>query len=686
MVQVQRLDPKTLLLPAVMALLVACIPLGRMHAQENPARLDSVLPLLDATKKDTVQLTLLIWVAESWTTSPVAMPYLRRLDSLSNELLRDPEPRVRKKALHARGAFHFFIGYHAKFERNIPLALSSFHRAVRDFGAGGHLHAVGESQDALGITLRVVGSLEKAEDAFREELRIAKDIGDDKLMDQALVHLAGVMADRGDLALAEAHLDACASGTPEDSSAVLNARARIMLLRKRPDEAEKLLVKSLSIAKRSDNPWDQLPVLAPLARILLQQDRPKDGIAYALQCANLAKEMGDPAAQCACIVLVGMGERQRGDAARAEVLLKDGLALAERNRNVGVARELGDEGSMLFAAAQLKELYKAQGRTADALAMTDRWALLKDSVEHMNGRDEVRLIEFHGEQLRDSLVHASALSQAAVQGERNVADERNRRNMVLCGAIVLGLAIIALWSRLRLVRRTRDAIVEAQEKLVSAEKQREAAQVRTRIARDVHDQLGSDLTKLSMLGTEMKASVRDDPSALAALAHDIDRLASEAGRSLSDIVWAVDPQHDSMVGLMDRARQFCERMLGNSGIAHTIECVVEGRDHPIDPATKRDLYLILRETLNNAIKYAQATSIDVRFNSREDRVRLQVTDNGKGFNMMHAMRNGNGLRNVKERAERLGAELVIASEPGGGTLVRLDAKVTMTTLLPRAVH
>jgi signal transduction histidine kinase len=208
---------------------------------------------------------------------------------------------------------------------------------------------------------------------------------------------------------------------------------------------------------------------------------------------------------------------------------------------------------------------------------------------------------------------------------------------------------------------------------VESERAREASEVRTRIARDVHDQLGSELTKLSMLGSEVQASLKDDPASVPQLVADIDRIANEAGRSLSDIVWAVDPEHDSLTGLVDRSQQFAERMLAQSGIGHHVHCVVEGRDRPIDPARKRDIYLFLREALNNAIKYAQASNIDVDLVAQEGRVRLQVKDDGVGFNVARALLSGNGLRNLKERADRLGGELDIASEPGGGTLIRLQA-------------
>ncbi|MBV6404612.1 MAG: hypothetical protein IT228_00565 [Flavobacteriales bacterium] len=648
---------------------------GVLRAQENPARLDSIIPLLDPAKKDTLQLTMLIRACESWSTSPKAFPFLHRLDTLSAELLLHPATRVRERARHARGAFHYFTGYHAKFERNIPRALASFQQAITDLQEGGHEHAVGECLDALGLVYGLAGAEDHAERAYRDELRIARSIGHKGLRIQALTHLAGIHAARKEYDIAWACLDSCANGSAGDSAMVLVERARIRQLQGSADDAEALLLRSLDVAGRADNAWDSLPALAPLTRLYYERDMPADGLRTARTCALLAARMGDQTAECGCINLIGDGLSRSGDHRAAEQWYRRGLALAEDIGNVGVARELGDEGSMLYALNGLRAALKAQGRAAEALEVSDRWSVLKDSVEHMNGREALLFLRFREEELRDSLEHVSSARTMALEHAHQLESERTRRYIII-GACVLAFALaIALWSRFRITRKANAAILAAQDKVVATEKQREAEQVRSRIARDVHDQLGGDLTKLSMLGSEVNASLKDDPGAVPGLVADIDRIASEAGRSLSDIVWAVEPAHDKLTDLMDRSRQFCERMLSTSGATYTVDCIVEGRDRPLDPATKRDLYLILREAVNNTVKYAQAHCIHVRFVAREQRIRLEVKDDGIGFNTANALRKARGLRNLKERAERLGGELVIASEPGAGTLVRLEVEL-----------
>lgn len=371
-VQVKMCNIHATIVVTVLAMVAACST-GGASAQENPQRLGSVLRQLDPSVADTTQLALLISACESWSTSNNAFPYMQRLDSLSNKLLSDSDPAIHERAVHARGAFHFFTGYHAKFARNFPLALRSFHSAINEFASIGAQGALAETYDALGILFRAVGDHGQAFTAFREERRIATALQRPHINTQALVHLAACTADRGDFRTAGLFLDSCSAGGPADSSSVLNERARIAMLQGDKVATIKLLHESLDRARRSTNPWDQLPALAPLARAHYAMDEDADGLLTALECERVGKEIGDQTALCTCMVLVGEGEHRAGGTEKAEHTWLDALQLAREMGNTGSARELGDEGSVLHITALLGKLYRGQGRVSDALSMSDEW-------------------------------------------------------------------------------------------------------------------------------------------------------------------------------------------------------------------------------------------------------------------------------------------------------------------------
>lgn len=655
----------------VLLLVLLALHVTAAFSQEDPARLDSILPLLDPSVKDTNQLDMLIMVAESWATSKRAFPYLERLDTLSRTLLKDPDPDVRRRARHARGAFNFFTGYHAKFARNIPLALTSFHAALNDFSVYNEQHAMGECHDALGVMLRAAGEPDLAGNAFRSELTLGRAIQHSKLQVQALVHLAATAMDLEEFAAATAFLDSCNADTPEDSSMVLNERARLLVLRKEPDQAIATLEQSLGIARRADNPWDQLPVLAPLARTLFAIGSFKQSGGVAKACIKVAIEVGDETAQCICLVLAGKAAWAAGDLHNAERSFVRALDLAEENDNIGISREMGDEGSMVSAAHELKNLYTKQGRTTDALVMTELWALLKDSVQHMSGQEELIALQFKQQLVLDSITHEAEKQHTELVHEQRITKERELRYALLISGAFLLVIVLAVWSRMRSMAKTNAIILAAQQELVESERQREAEIVRTGIASDLHDELGSELTKITLHGSEAVRTLRNDPDIASEHLERMKGLSRSIGNSLNDIVWAVDPEHDTLHGLIDHAREFANRMTEDTGIELVLNMDHTESDRPIDPATKRDLFLVLKEALNNALKHAEATRIELSIIGTKKELTLYIQDNGKGRNGQVKDRVGNGTANMERRARRLGAILTVHSSPSAGTKVQL---------------
>lgn len=448
---------------------------------------------------------------------------------------------------------------------------------------------------------------------------------------------------------------------------MLVERARITELMGDSERAIQLLLTALHYAVRSVNPWDQLPVLAPLARLYYDQGLYPEGLSAARECVRVSHAMGDQTAHCTCVALLGQGELANGTPDEAEKQWLNGLHLAQEIGNIGAARELGDEGSVVHISDLLKKLYNAQGRTKEALDMAELWIMANDSVQRMAGQDVILKAEFLHEFLKDSLDHMNELQTSTKEHYQTLTAERWHRNIILViGLAVFGIAVV-LWGRARLLSKSNAAILLAQEKLVHSEKQREAWEVRTRIARDVHDQLGSDLTKLALLSGEAKAMAKQDPGSIPLVADTMERLAGEANRSLGDIVWAIDPHHDSLAGLTERVRAHCEHMLSGSRTPHVIDCSHTGNDRTLDPATKRDIYLIVRESLNNAVKHARSSHITIVFHTDMKRVNFVLQDNGIGFDTNST--GGHGLMNLKERAQRIGGELNVESK--NGTTIRL---------------
>ena len=253
-----------------------------------------------------------------------------------------------------------------------------------------------------------------------------------------------------------------------------------------------------------------------------------------------------------------------------------------------------------------------------------------------------------------------------------MARERSIRNIIFAlGVLALAVAV-ALRQRARVLRRTNAAIMEAQAKLVESERQREALEVRTNIARDIHDDLGSGLTKIALLGSEARQRVQEHSEELRSTLERIIGHSREVNAALSDIVWSVDPAHDTSEELVHHARNVAQRLLEGSGVAHELRFDHIDPAHPVAPGTKHHVVMVMKEAINNALKYAEAKHINVHLEAGAHRVKLVVADDGRGFDPEVSARMGNGLRNMQARAESVGAVLNVESAPGKGCMVRLE--------------
>ena len=256
------------------------------------------------------------------------------------------------------------------------------------------------------------------------------------------------------------------------------------------------------------------------------------------------------------------------------------------------------------------------------------------------------------------------------------------RMLVLVCALfgVLGLALF--WIRLlhhRVQQRTtqleKEVFVRKQ-----AEQQRSLAQERARIARDLHDDLGSSLTEISMLATAGPGS--ELPPREAA-----ERMEAIAGRSrilvnvLDEIVWAIDPERDTLASVIRYLASYAEEYLRGLKIACRVQISNLVPDSVISGEVRHDLFLTVKEALNNAVRHGAASEIGFQVQVQDGQLWISITDNGTGFDTK-ARTNGRGLMNLKDRIERLHGRCELESSPGTGTTVRIQLPLNMPDSAP----
>jgi signal transduction histidine kinase len=240
----------------------------------------------------------------------------------------------------------------------------------------------------------------------------------------------------------------------------------------------------------------------------------------------------------------------------------------------------------------------------------------------------------------------------------------------LVGAgIVMGVALTVRKLATRKYRR----------KLARLEQQHAIERDRARIAKDIHDDIGAGLTQITLLGE----LARREPEQAAT---HLDRISGSARRltlAMDEIVWAVDPQHDTFTGLMDYISAYAEDFLRTAGIPCRMDFPNELPTMRVEAEVRYNLFLALKETLNNIVKHAQANEVWLRLRLEPTSFSLIIEDNGRGLSALRASQastageritSGSGLTNLEKRLAAVGGRCAVTSRTGEGTRVELTLR------------
>jgi ligand-binding sensor domain-containing protein len=205
--------------------------------------------------------------------------------------------------------------------------------------------------------------------------------------------------------------------------------------------------------------------------------------------------------------------------------------------------------------------------------------------------------------------------------------------------------------------------------------------VRTRIATDLHDEIGSSLSQISVLS---QLAERDPAGESQRALSRIRELARGVVESMGETVWAISPREDNLQDLVGRMRRFGLELFADGVPSIRLELPVGEPDERVDADVRRTLYIVFKEALHNGRKHAGAKEVAVSLRRDRGGFELRVADDGRGFDPSSRAR-GHGLDGMRRRAEAIGGSLDVRSVAGGGSEVVLRAPARKTNLFRRIV-
>ena len=201
----------------------------------------------------------------------------------------------------------------------------------------------------------------------------------------------------------------------------------------------------------------------------------------------------------------------------------------------------------------------------------------------------------------------------------------------------------------------------------------ELERTRGRIAMDLHDDIGSSLTRISVMTEVAGRQSATDPETARGTLSRVGDTARELIESLGDIVWTVDPKQDNLQNVIRRISQFGQEMCEGRGIGFETDLSGSYESTRLTPESRRDIYLVFKEGIHNVVKHSGATRARFSVHPTPKGTLLELLDDGAGI-PDDAGGSGRGLASLRERGERAGMKFALTSKHGEGTRIQLEVK------------
>ncbi|AKD54490.1 tetratricopeptide repeat-containing sensor histidine kinase [Spirosoma radiotolerans] len=387
----------------------------------------------------------------------------------------------------------------------------------------------------------------------------------------------------------------------------------------------------------------QADILVNIGLALKLSKRPEEGIPFVKRSLAIAQKQGHQAGMATACFNLGQLYEELKQYTPAETYMLKALQSA---------RERNNKEQINNYTQGLADLYGGMKNFQQAYAFQLERNQHIDSMTTVRTTAEVQRLVAHykSQQKQDQI---NLLRQQAQIREEELTNKRLQTNALLIGGLLtllLGAAVSAwLLNRARLRRL------------------QEAQTLRKQIAHDLHDEVGSTLSSISLLSGMVKGLIAQNrPESVERAIQKINTDARQILEAMDEIIWTINPGNDSLHRIAIRLQEYAQPLMESKGIRFSLvaEPALEGL--PISMEVRRNLYLIGKEAINNLVKYSQASQATLRFEHQKEQLKVVIEDNGRGFDPAQPSQR-TGQSSMQQRAKAMGGSLEVHSAPEQGT-------------------
>lgn len=425
--------------------------------------------------------------------------------------------------------------------------------------------------------------------------------------------------------------------------------------------------KALAIFEKLGDKTETSMLLNNMGNIMAENNEPDKGIAYHNKALDIQTTAADTVGIFTSLLSLSQAYLFKNNLKFAEDYVNKSISLLNANA--------GNTTKMYLDAYQIQaQVYKAAKKYEQAFEAQLKYTTLKDSlITESNNQAVAELQEKYESDKKD-------LQITAKQAELNYAQQKIRqKNLItvaLAGTIILILAITyLLYNRYKLKKQQ-----ELNEEIIRQQSIRSKAIIeaeeneRTRIAKDLHDGIGQQLSAIKLMTNSLHNE--QDETIRKARLETLAQLTDESVKELRSVSHNMMPNALLKLGLSSAIREFVDK-ISSSGLLK-INLEVVGLNNRLEKTTETVLYRVIQELVNNIIKHANANKLDIQIiNHDNETLNVVVEDNGQGFDTTKVISfSGIGLKNMISRIEYLNGTIDFDSTPGKGTTVIIDIPLT----------
>ena len=377
--------------------------------------------------------------------------------------------------------------------------------------------------------------------------------------------------------------------------------------------------------------------------------------------------------ECLKIDLAGGNKKQLADTYSnlGELfLMKNNFAKAEEYalKSVGVLKSIDGKPNLGKSYGILTEIYTKQRKFEKALEIQK--LQFENKSQMINLKKEASEAEYkivYETQKKENKIQF--LQEEEKIKELKIKQQHyqiERRNFLIVFFILLIGVLIGVGYLWRSKQKLRDKI--RKNKII----QKTEEQIRLKMAKDIHDDLGSGLSKINFLSEIISQKTKDIPEIISS-SESIRETSKSMIDNMRDLIWALNPENTTLSNFIARIREYTTDYVEDYSIETQYDIPENIAPTPIKNEMHRALFLVVKETINNIAKHSKATKIEFSAHISPEYLTLTIQDNGVGFEDSNT--NGNGLKNIKSRIEDIGGKLTIESTIGAGTTVIIKIKL-----------